>query len=67
MPRNVYAITLPNGKIRWTYNRPQAKDVAWKIVGQVDGTSYIEFPGYQVSDHPHGKPGTYQTWLSVIR
>jgi len=67
MGRNVYAITLSNGKRIWTYNRPTGKDVAWKMVGRVDGTSFISQPGTQTYEHPHGKPGTYQTWLSVIK
>ena len=68
MARSVYLIRKPNGKTFWTYNRPQAKDVSWKIVGQVTDTlGWISVPGTQTHEEPHGKPGTYQTWLSVIR
>ena len=67
MSRNVYAITLPSGKIKWTYNRPP-KDVAWKMVGKVhDNLSFESEPGISLEEEPHGKPGTHQTWLSVIK
>ena len=64
--KTVYKITNLDGSIRWTFNRPDNR-VPFKVVGHVENNFFYSAPGTQPSEHPHGKPGTYQTWLSVIR